>query len=169
MELNWTTASEHNSAYYQIEKSRDGENWDVINTQDAAGNSNEMRSYSFVDAHASAGNNLYRLSQFDIDGDSKTYSVVNVNCAAANAGYFSTHPNPSTGQFHVVLNNQELIGTATIRMVDSRGTIVSQKEIEVMEGINVYNFNEFKVAPGMYYITVVNDDKSTETIKQSIK
>ena len=38
-----------------------------------------------------------------------------------------------------------------------------------MEGINVYNFNEFKVAPGMYYITVVNDDKSTETIKQSIK
>ena len=169
VELNWTTASEHNSAYYQIEKSRDGENWDVINTQDAAGNSNEMRSYSFVDAHASAGNNLYRLSQFDIDGDSKTYSVVNVNCAAANAGYFSTHPNPSTGQFHVVLNNQELIGTATIRMVDSRGTIVSQKEIEVMEGINVYNFNEFKVAPGMYYITVVNDDKSTETIKQSIK
>ena len=169
VELNWTTASEHNSAYYQLEKSRDGENWDVINTQDAAGNSNEMRSYSFVDAHASAGNNLYRLSQFDIDGDSKTYSVVNVNCAAANAGYFSTHPNPSTGQFHVVLNNQELIGTATIRMVDSRGTIVSQKEIEVMEGINVYNFNEFKVAPGMYYITVVNDDKSTETIKQSIK
>ena len=169
VELNWTTASEHNSAYYQIEKSRDGENWDVINTQDAAGNSNEMRSYSFVDAHASAGNNLYRLSQFDIDGDSKTYSVVNVNCAAANAGYFSTHPNPSTGQFHVVLNNQELIGTATIRMVDSRGTIVSQKEIEVLEGINVYNFNEFKVAPGMYYITVVNDDKSTETIKQSIK
>jgi beta-galactosidase beta subunit len=169
VELNWTTASEHNSAYYQLEKSRDGENWDVINTQDAAGISNEMRSYSFVDAHASSGNNLYRLSQFDIDGASKTYSVVNVNCAAANVGYFSTHPNPSTGEFHVVLNNEELIGTATIRMVDSRGTIVSQKEIEVMEGINVYNFNEFKVAPGMYYITVVNDDKSTETIKQSIK
>ena len=169
VELNWTTASEHNSAYFQLEKSRDGENWDVINTQDAAGNSNEMRSYSFVDAHASAGNNLYRLSQFDIDGDSKTYPLVNVNCAAPNSGYFSTHPNPSTGEFHVVLNNQELIGTATIRMVDSRGTIVSQKEIEVMEGINVYNFNEFKVAPGMYYISVVNDDKSTETIKQSIK
>ena len=58
-----------------------------------------MRSYSFVDAHASAGNNLYRLSQFDIDGDSKL-TVVNVNCAAPNVGT-STHPNPSTGEFHV--------------------------------------------------------------------
>ena len=169
VELNWTTASEHNSSHYQLDKSIDGENWNTINTQDAAGNSNQMLSYAYTDDRATSGNNYYRLTQFDIDGEYKEYPVINVSCVNESAGHFSTHPNPSTGEFHVVINDDKLVGNSIIRIVDSRGVIISQKELDVQKGINVFLMNEFKAMPGMYYITVANGKNTSKTIKQSIR
>jgi hypothetical protein len=73
--INWTTESENNSSYFDLESSIDGENWKVITTSPAAGNSNEKINYSYID------NNLseivyYRLQQFDIDGKYETFGPI---------------------------------------------------------------------------------------------
>ena len=128
-----------------------------------------MLSYAYTDDRATSGNNYYRLTQFDIDGEYKEYPVINVSCVNESAGHFSTHPNPSTGEFHVVINDDKLVGNSIIRIVDSRGVIISQKELDVQKGINVFLMNEFKAMPGMYYITVANGKNTSKTIKQSIR
>jgi hypothetical protein len=167
--LEWQTASEHNSLYFEVEKSRDGENWQVLSTVPSAGNSTELLTYQAVDAHAGEGNNYYRLNQVDIDGASKLYDLINVSCSAGNKGYFSTYPNPTSGAFQVVLNDKDMLGAATLSIRDTKGASLLQRAIEVKPGINLFSVNDLHLAPGVYYIQVINGDQTTEVIKEVIR
>jgi hypothetical protein len=165
--INWQTASESNSSHYIVEKSTDGENWREVNNQPAAGFSTEELSYQFVDLTNGDENAYYRLAQFDIDGESKVYDPIFVSCNE-NKSFIKTYPNPSDASFQVVVNNAELVGKATIQLVDARGTIVSMKEINVTEGTNLFYLNE-NMAPGIYYLSITNGTTSSELILHSVK
>jgi len=169
VDLTWQTASEHNSLSFELEKSRDGEVWSVINTQAAAGNSTQLLTYTYSDEMALEGNNYYRLSQYDIDGASKVYDVINVNCSGSSKGYFSTYPNPTTGAFQVVLNNKELVGSSVLNIMDTKGSSILHRAVDVKAGINLFSVQDLQLAPGIYYISITNGDKTTEVIKQSIR
>jgi hypothetical protein len=168
IDVTWTTESEFNSAYFDLEKSRDGVTWEVINTQDAAGESTETLVYNYRDVNANSGNNYYRLTQVDIDGTQKTYDVINVNCSETSKGYFSIFPNPSSGSFQVILNNEDIVGSAVMNMTDTKGNVVMKKAIDVKSGINMYVVNE-ALAPGIYYISVVNGAHATIILKHSVR
>jgi hypothetical protein len=73
--INWTTESENNSNYFDLESSIDGENWKVVTTSPAAGNSNEEIRYSYIDNDLSEIV-YYRLQQFDIDGKYETFGPI---------------------------------------------------------------------------------------------
>jgi hypothetical protein len=168
VDVTWATASEFNSAYFDLEKSRDGVTWEVISTQDAAGESTEAIEYQYRDVNASSGDNYYRLTQVDIDGTEKTYDVINVNCSETSKGYFSIFPNPSSGSFQVILNNEDIVGSAVMNMTDTKGNVVMKKVIDVKSGINMYVVNE-ALAPGIYYISVVNGAHATTILKHSVR
>jgi hypothetical protein len=165
--INWKTASEFNSSYYIVEKSMDGQNWREVNTQAAAGISTEELSYQFVDESKNEDNAYYRLTQFDIDGEFTVYDPIFVGCYE-NESFIKTYPNPSDASFQVLVNNESLVGKATIKIVDTRGTVVSVKEVQVEEGTNLFYLNE-NMAPGIYYISISNGSVSTEVVKHSVK
>ena len=73
--VKWTTASEHNSDYYMLESSIDGENWRNICQKPAAVNSTVELRYSFID-NTYDELTYYRLTQYDIDGKHKTYGPI---------------------------------------------------------------------------------------------
>jgi hypothetical protein len=124
--------------------------------------------YNAIDQNAVEGNNYYRLKQVDIDGAFKMYSVIKIGCVEETKGYFSSFPNPSGGPFQLVVNNKELTGACILNIVDSKGTMISQKEIDVKDGINMFVINE-NMSPGIYFINITNGNKSTEVIRHSIK
>ena len=74
--INWKTASEHNSSHFILEKSRDGEDWTQIYTEQAAGNSNQLLTYNFTDIKSIDGLNYYRLQQYDFDGVYETFGPI---------------------------------------------------------------------------------------------
>lgn len=76
--VQWTTASEHNSSHFDLERSADGVTWAHIATKPAAGNSTENINYSWIDYAERAPLYYYRLQQYDIDGKSKTYGPIAV-------------------------------------------------------------------------------------------
>ena len=167
--LSWQTATEHNSDYYEVEKSRDGMNWQVLTTVEAAGNSTQLLNYGTMDAHAMEGNNYYRLTQVDIDGTSKTYDVINVSCSGTSKGYFTAYPNPSTGTFQVILNDKQMVGTGQLRVKDTKGSELLNRTIEVKPGINMFSVTDMNLAPGVYYIQIVQGDRATEVLKEVIR
>ena len=74
--LYWRTDSEYNSKSFTLERSSDGKNWEEINTQSAAYNSNYTINYSFLDTRFQTKVNYYRLHQTDIDGTNKLYKKI---------------------------------------------------------------------------------------------
>jgi hypothetical protein len=73
--INWSTASEVNSAYFEIERSSDAIDFTGIDSTPAAGNSEETINYSAIDDNPLPGISYYRLKQVDLDG-SFTYSEI---------------------------------------------------------------------------------------------
>jgi len=75
VDLLWQTATETNNDYFTIERSKDGQDWESVAKVIGAGNSNELRNYSYKDIAPLNGINYYRLKQTDYDG-TYTYSMV---------------------------------------------------------------------------------------------
>ncbi|MBU3661271.1 MAG: T9SS type A sorting domain-containing protein [Flavobacteriales bacterium] len=165
--INWKTASEFNSSYFVVEKSTDGQNWREVNNQEAAGISTSELSYQFVDVSNNDDNAYYRLTQHDIDGEFTVYDPIFVSCNE-NGSFIKTYPNPSDNSFQVLVNNKALVGKATIQLIDTKGTLVSTKEIVVEDGTNLFYLNE-NMAPGIYYLSISNGTTSTEIVKHSVK
>ena len=77
----WTTASEHNSDYFTVERGTDGTDFQPIGRLEAAGTSSQPRDYSYIDAIPLVGASYYRLRETDLDGTSSLSDVVAVNYA----------------------------------------------------------------------------------------
>jgi hypothetical protein len=66
--LLWQTSSEVNTGYFEIQRSNDGINFTTIGYVQAAGNSNVLLSYSFIDEHPLDGTSYYRIMERDLNG-----------------------------------------------------------------------------------------------------
>jgi hypothetical protein len=107
------------------------------------------------------------LNQVDENGEENIYDPIFVACDAA-LNSIVTYPNPSDNSFQVVVNDNNLVGKTTFEMMDTKGTIVASKTINVVEGVNSLMINE-NVQPGVYYIKLINGDYTTKVVKQVIK
>jgi hypothetical protein len=79
VQLKWSTASEQNNAYFDVQKSSDGQTFTSIGTKAGAGNSNAVLDYFFTDRKPSSGLNYYRLNQVDADGKSTLSNPVAID------------------------------------------------------------------------------------------
>lgn len=77
--LSWKTASEKNNDFFTVEKTLDGENYEVIGILDGAGNSISPRTYDLYDFNIQQVINYYRLIQTDYDGNSTYSKLVSVD------------------------------------------------------------------------------------------
>lgn len=73
--LQWSTFSEQNSKYFNIQTSANGTTWNTLTTVSAAGNSSSIRNYSYLHTTPATGYNYYRIIETDIDGK-YNYSLV---------------------------------------------------------------------------------------------
>jgi hypothetical protein len=167
--LDWSTATEHNSAYFQVEYSRDGSVWQNIGVVAAAGNSVQNINYTLTHQQVASGNNYYRLRQVDIDGVEKLYDAIAVTCTAGSDQYIMSYPNPSEQNFQVELLDENLIGTATLSMVDARGMLIHSELLDVKAGTNLFLFNNTGLAPGIYYVKISKGAYSSEVVKQVVR
>ncbi|HVM88051.1 MAG TPA: hypothetical protein VMT76_07665 [Puia sp.] len=94
--ISWSTQQEQNSAYFTVERSADGSNWDVIGNVQAKGNSSVISNYSFADIAPFNGNNYYRLLMVDLDGKQAVSDIAHVSVAVTAQTATSIYPNPVT-------------------------------------------------------------------------
>ena len=77
--ITWQTASETDNEGFEVQKSRDGINWDLLEFVAGNGTSFEMNTYQFTDKRPIKGANYYRLKQIDFDGEFEYSSVAAVS------------------------------------------------------------------------------------------
>jgi len=78
--IEWSTASEQNSDYFQIEISTNGYEFRSLGQIQAAGNSTSKQDYQWIDKGPLPNSfNYYRLLQYDLDGVSEVYGPIMID------------------------------------------------------------------------------------------
>jgi hypothetical protein len=94
--LEWNTAQEQNSAYFEVEKQQPDGSFAALGRVQAAGTTTQPRRYSWADTAPARGLNYYRLRQVDVDGQQAYSPVVAVSLTPLAAGVFDLFPSPAT-------------------------------------------------------------------------
>ena len=124
--LSWSTASEHNSDRFTVERSRDLGEFGVVGSMAAAGESARVLHYGLNDDQPLTGISYYRLKQADLNGKVQFSKPVAVNLDPS-APLLLVSPNPVLGtQIRYRLHN---LDTPTISLLTLVGTPVPIQSI----------------------------------------
>ncbi|MEO6490481.1 MAG: alkaline phosphatase family protein [Ferruginibacter sp.] len=93
--LRWKTVSETNFSGFQIERREDGNSFHMIGNKASAGPSD----YSFFDPSPVSGNNFYRLTLIDRDGNISISNTITVYGNSSSG--VTILPNPVSDIFHI--------------------------------------------------------------------
>ena len=163
VDISWTTASEINNDYFNVERTADGINFETINTTDGAGNSTKILHYTCVDNAPLTGISYYRLKRTDFDGKYEYSDLVAVNIddvAGTNAVSFAVFPNPSDGTSNSIILTGNIIDKEILIVLhDVLGKETFSKVIVLEEsGTNFINVNPSgNLAKGVYIVTATVD------------
>jgi len=122
--LKWETAAEVNNAGFEIQKSLNGRDWEILGWVDGNGTTAETTTYEYIDRAPFAGDNYYRLKQVDYDGQFEFSDIATVRYKVSSI-VVEISPNPSPGEVNVrVLNPRK--EKMSIKLYDSAGLLIWQ-------------------------------------------
>ena len=98
--LKWSTASEVNNDYFEIENSVDGQQWQFVSKISGKGNTTTSQHYSFIDQKPLNGLSYYRIKQIDFDGQMSYTPVKSISFDKYHKSLRIT-PNPVTHQLNI--------------------------------------------------------------------
>ena len=152
--LTWTTATELNSDYFAVERSVNGQQWEEVMRQPAAGQSSRVRNYNALDRNAGQRADLlyYRLRQVDLDG-SVHYSMIRTVGFTREALSFDLQAYPVPLQAVLTLdvrcpNNEPL----TVSIYDGVGRQVLQQRWEKPAATNRYQLDVQNLPAGTFVL-----------------
>jgi len=120
--LQWTTASEINNAGFEIQKSRDARDWQIIEFIEGQGTTDEINDYQYLDKNSFSGINYYRLKQIDYDGAFEYSKVIAVQYDNSE-NTLQVFPNPSNRLISVQINNSSN-QKMKVKITDNLGRII---------------------------------------------
>lgn len=158
VQINWSTATELNSAAFLVQRSANGFDYTTVATVPAAGNSNQMRNYAIVDS-TNSNSNYYRLIEIDTDGKQTIYSFILVRCSEVN-GVQVYYNQPKV----VVEVNSNIDKQVGFNVYEISGKLLHQENKLILRGYNRFDLQiKNKLTDGIYIIQMVDGDKLTST------
>jgi hypothetical protein len=156
--LKWFTILEVNNQTFEIERSSNGIDFQLIGQKDGAGNSNQTRNYTFLDNNPPSGLVYYRLQQVDFDGNKTMTNMVNVRIADPNAQEFKLYPTPATSVLNLEL---PLAQTQNVRIVfrNMQGTILKTQVLNLSSGFSQNSIQLMDLQAGTYMIEIHTQTK----------
>lgn len=116
--LNWTTETEQHVDRFEVERSKDGVDFEYVTTVEANGNTTSPSLYGAHDNNPLTGYSYYRLKAVDINGEFDYSDLRRVEFRPASA---AVYPNPARGQVTISGLSDDI---EHVRLLDSRGAVV---------------------------------------------
>jgi len=153
--LEWVTASERDNAYFTIERSKDGTDFEPVMDVPGAMNSTTTLNYTELDRAPYSGLSYYRLRQTDVDGNTTYSNVVAIMMGALNerplvafnngSGLTALHGFPAGSRFAL----QDMTGRI---IVEGSTTVEGRIELQGLD-----------LARGAYLFRLLNGDRTEST------
>lgn len=143
--LKWKTMTEINSDYFEIQKSIDGIEFGLVDRIEAAGNSNNIKTYEWTDTTPLINTSFYRLKIVDFDGSFEYSYVVVIHPQIVDQ--ISVYPNPTSDYLYIETNN-----SFTYSLYNQSGQLIQ------FGPINGEKIDLSHLSTGTYYIMIGNDE-----------
>jgi len=146
--VSWSTTSESNTNYFELQRSINGNDWSSVNVIKAAGNSSTGHTYQLPDFNGGAS--LYRIKEVDMDGQPIYTSIIRTNCEVK-AVDMVIYPVPARDLLNVVIRSVKSLKTQLL-IIDGVGKVVRKIDATLLNGSNTFQFNLNGLASGEYLI-----------------
>jgi hypothetical protein len=148
--INWETSSESNNDYFTLEKSKNGIEFEFLNSQKSTGNSNSIKLYSFIDDKPYKDISYYRLKQTDYDGKTTIAGITSVNNSNTIKTDISFYPNPFNNEINFEFTNL-MCPNGIVVLTDYTGRKVYEIKInEISLTNNKFTINLSELHAGIY-------------------
>lgn len=158
--LNWVTASEINSDYFEIQRSADGLAWEALDRVFAAGRSVDKLEYTWVDESPVYGTSYYRLKQVDLDG---TYEYLPVRAYRTNltAAVEARLVNPVRNDLNLSLYAKQQAANKEVDIIvyNLFGRMIGKFGLTLQEGQNEIVIPMGDQDQGSYFVTAMWNDQ----------
>lgn len=156
--LEWSTASEKNSNYFEIQMSNDLEEWSTVGNVKAAGNATSLNEYSFSYLNKHNVHYTYtRINQVDINGEIHSYDPIHVHCISSE-NFIQVYPNPIKENTVNVRITQSLVSNLTISVKDQFGHTLYSEEYSSKQGNTTFPIQINELKNGVYFVEVNSEE-----------
>ncbi len=147
--VSWTTQSEHNSAWFDVERSYDGVNFIKIGQVQAAGFNSTVRNYQFADVNAAKSLIFYRLKMVDANASYKLSLIRVVTKSDGNKHEFLLYPNPAVFNVSIVLN-EATTEDMQLQVTNQMGQVV--RTTRLIKGTQLVKLDISQLPKGIYLV-----------------
>ncbi|WP_109830713.1 DUF2341 domain-containing protein [Reichenbachiella versicolor] len=157
VDLNWATIAEVDNSHFEIERSVDGIEYEIIGSVNGNGNSDSKIQYSYTDYSPVFGVSYYRLVQFDFDGEYKIYPAIAVHkTLGENDVNISLFPNPTnSSNINVSISSIDKESPVLISIINLQGNTVFKESYNLMEYNSTINIRtNLRIPSGIYQVLV---------------
>jgi len=162
IDLEWVTASEINSDYFEVLRTGKQMIFETIGSVAAAGQSSSFEDYYFTDYEPYSGVNYYKLIEYDIDGTKQESKIIEVvSLKQSTLDYVKT---TSDGNSMFQLSAiEEFIGNLLVTSIS--GEVIEQSRIMINKGGNQFILNTSAWQTGYYVMTINSNEMEPKSIK----
>ena len=165
IQLNWVTNTENENEYFEIERSADGVDFEVLRTVNSSSETTIATYYQELDDQPLPGINYYRIKQYDVDGNFK-YSGVEMIMYDIDNDRFKIFPNPATNEIYVNMK-ADAGGSAVIKIYNAKGQQMLEQIIGTIP-TDPFRIDLGSYTNGIYTITVKIGDLRVKSAKMII-
>lgn len=162
--LNWVTGSEFNNAYFVVEASKDGKNFEAIGQRAGNGTIEERNSYTFLDKAPLAQTTYYRVRQVDLDGSENFSKIIEITQAQTTGIQIDRFaPNPVWADAKVAFTTTDE-SPLTYEIKDIKGRTILTKSYQPTIGQNEVFLSVESLTKGVHFL-VIQQGKNTVTYR----
>ena len=158
--LHWQTASELNNQGFQLQKSKDGINWQDVVFIEGKGTTATKTEYQYTDVHPFSGTSYYRLRQVDFDEVFEYSNVVSVRLDKKPNDLIIS-PNPASELLTINLPELEAPQEVNMQIKNLRGQVLK----EISSSFNTSFEVDVSALPKGVYLIQVNNTLSSKFVK----
>ncbi|MGK0364251.1 MAG: hypothetical protein ACI85O_001308 [Saprospiraceae bacterium] len=168
--LEWETAAEYSHSHFEIERSRDGIDYEFLLRREGIGvDSNSVNTYFEKDEKPYEGDSFYRLKSIDSNGEFTYSEVRKVRIEYKHLKNIKVYPNPAAFDANVVITSDKSF-SANISIVSTVGMIHRTYSRNIKQGFNKFNFDVERLSSGNYFVILEsNDGLVKETLPLTIQ
>ncbi|MFK7809031.1 MAG: DUF1501 domain-containing protein [Saprospiraceae bacterium] len=164
--LEWEVKYANEKEFFDIERSRDGESYEIIATISAATAGTHF--YTSFDEEPFDGANYYRLRSVNRDQAETLSKVELIEITSNRPIAMKVFPSPTMSNATLELTTEQTVD-AILTIVNEQAGLISSQPVYLQKGVNTINIESENWSGGVYQLVLISNDGKQRDLATLVK